>query len=342
MSENSYLQWLAAETATAWWHDSADPEELAFGKAHGAVGVTTNPVLAAQALQSKREFWADTLQSSECGVEGLLRGVATNASGMFADVYRRTKGAQGYVCSQVNPAKAADRQEMMAMAERFHSWAQNISVKLPATAAGLDVLEECAARGICVTSTVSFTVPQVIAAAERYRAGLRRAGAAGIAPAPCFAVIMIGRLDDYLRDVLLDGRTGADPADAAKAGLAVVKSAYRIFKERGYEARLLIAAMRGTYHVVELSGGQLILSIHPKIQSLLLQPQVPRELFIDRPVEDKVIERLRALPEFVRAYEPDGMRPEQFITFGVTQRTLSQFSEAGWSMLEKLQKNSRR
>ena len=31
MQEKSYLQWLADETPTRWWHDSGDPEELAAG-----------------------------------------------------------------------------------------------------------------------------------------------------------------------------------------------------------------------------------------------------------------------------------------------------------------------
>ena len=39
-------------------------------------------------------------------------------------------------------------------------------------------------------------------------------------------------------------------------------------------------------------------------------------------------------PDFVRAYEPDGMRPEEFITFGPTQRTLAQFIDAGWLLIE--------
>ena len=47
-----------------------------------------------------------------------------------------------------------------------------------------------------------------------------------------------------------------------------------------------------------------------------------------------MIGRLRTVPEFVRAYEPDGLAPEEFITYGVTQRTLGQFSEGGWSLLE--------
>jgi transaldolase len=40
------------------------------------------------------------------------------------------------------------------------------------------------------------------------------------------------------------------------------------------------------------------------------------------------------MPEFVRAYEPDGMQPEEFIGFGATQRTLAQFCDVGWRLLE--------
>ena len=40
------------------------------------------------------------------------------------------------------------------------------------------------------------------------------------------------------------------------------------------------------------------------------------------------------MPEFVRAFEPDGMTPCEFMGFGATQRTLTQFSEAGWKLME--------
>lgn len=36
------------------------------------------------------------------------------------------------------------------------------------------------------------------------------------------------------------------------------------------------------------------------------------------------------IPDFVRAYEPDGKKLTEFITYGTSQRTLSQFTEAGW------------
>ena len=56
------------------------------------------------------------------------------------------------------------------------------------------------------------------------------------------------------------------------------------------------------------------------------------------PTADKKSRRLdrETIPEFFRAYEPDGLKPEEFITYGVTQKTLSQFSSAGWAMIDSL------
>jgi transaldolase len=234
----------------------------------------------------------------------------------------------------VNPLRAGDRDCMLAMARRLHRWAPNIAVKLPATSAGIDVLEDCVAEGITVTATVSFTVPQAIAIAERHRAGTERAKAKGIAPGKCFAVIMIGRLDDFLREVAHDNQAPVSEDDIRQAGLAVTKRAYALYRERGYEAVLLVAALRGDYHLTELAGADLIMSIAPAFQEIFVTRDLPREERIDRPVPADAIERLSQMPEFVRAYEPDGMTPAEFMAFGATQRTLSQFCEVGWKLME--------
>jgi len=196
------------------------------------------------------------------------------------------------------------------------------------------VLEECAARGMCVTSTVSFTVSQVLAAAEAYRRGRLRAQRTGIAPAPCFTVIMIGRIDDYLREVAADSRLTVGEDDIRQAGSAITKRSYALFRQRGYEAQLLVAALRGVHHMQGLCGGELVMSIHPGIQKLLMAPEIPRSLGIGDAVPEESLRRLRTVPEFIKAYEPDGLSEGQFIAFGLTQKTLSQFSAGGWSLLE--------
>src|ERR1039458_1047481 len=60
--QNTYLQWVIENTATIWWHDSAEAAELDLGLARGAVGVTTNPYLANLALHKDRLLWAPAIQ----------------------------------------------------------------------------------------------------------------------------------------------------------------------------------------------------------------------------------------------------------------------------------------
>lgn len=165
-------------------------------------------------------------------------------------------------------------------------------------------------------------------------AGIQRAQARGVEPGKCFAVIMIGRLDDFLWEVAHDTQAAASESDVRQAGLAVTKRAYQIYKERGYQAVLLIAALRGDYHLTELAGADLLVSIAPAFQENFVTKELPREERIDKPISADVMERLCQMPEFVRAYEPDGMSPAEFVGFGATQRTLSQFVEAGWKLME--------
>jgi transaldolase len=343
MSTGTYLEWVLANTRTEWWHDSADPTELRLGLTRGAVGVTTNPFLSSVTLARNRAAWAEAIEavrasnlSGEQKAEALIRHVVTHAAALYLPHHQNSAGRMGYVCAQVNPSRAGDRDSMLAMARRYHSWAPNIAVKLPAVAAGLDVLEDCIAEGITATATVSFTVPQTIAIAERCRAGRQRAIRAGREPGRCFAVIMIGRVDDYLREVALDNRAAVSEADIRQSGLAVTKRAYRIYQERGYEAVLLVAALRGAYHLTELAGAELVMSIAPAPQEWFVTQDHRREERIDHPVPADVIERLSTMPEFLKAYEPDGMQPREFISYGVTQRTLCQFVESGWKLIEEL------
>ncbi len=337
---STYLEWLLADTPTRWWHDSADPAELSRGLDRGAIGMTTNPVLISAAFKKNRDVWRTAIDRTrerhlpaERYAEELMEIAVSKAAAQWLPLFDTREPWSGYVCAQVNPARAGDREGMIAMARRLNAWAPNIAVKLPATAAGLDVLEDCVAEGITTTATVSFTVPQVIAIAERHREGCLRARAHNIDPGNCFAVLMIGRLDDYLREVAHDGTIAIGEPAITQAGLAVAKRAYTLYQERDYQAVLLVAALRGAYHLTELAGAALVMSIHPSHQDAFLTDDFARDRRIDIPIAPDVIERLRQLPDFVRAYEPDGMKPGEFITYGLTQRTLGQFSEA-WKDME--------
>ena len=331
---NQYLQWLTTQTKTAWWHDSANTEELDRALAHGATGVTTNPVLVAEALRGCGRQWSAELQ--EIFARKLpAEARALHLTGLVAG--RAAARLPGYVCAQVNPGCVGDRSAMRAMADWLHGMAPNIAVKLPATQAGLEVAEDCIAAGMTITLTVSFTVAQVLAIAEAHRRGCVKARQAGRTPGRCFAVIMIGRIDDYLRDVAGDASSPVTEADIRQAGLAVVKRAVSLYRERGYEAVLCVAALRGTYHLTELAGADLIMSIHPKVQQMIQAASLPPATGIERAVPADVLERLAMLKDFRRAYAADGLTPDEFLTYGATQRTLAQFIETGWKQIESFQ-----
>ena len=277
----------------------------------------------------------------EARAEALLKLVATYAAEKVRPVYERTNGADGYALGQLNPTRAGDAEGMLAQARRVHSWAENIAVKLPATAAGIEVIEHLAEEGIPICATINVSVSQAIAVAEAYARGKQKALAAGVKPPLCIVVQQVGRLDDYLRDVAQDMKLGLDESVITMAGLAVAKRTYQIFEQRGYDAVIMPAGLRGAYHLTEMAGGKLLYTINTRVQDMILAADPPQEERISNPVPQDVLNQLRKIPEFVRAYEPDGMKPSEFITYGVTQKLLSQFNETGWAPLETYLSNKK-
>ena len=72
-------------------------------------------------------------------------------------------------------------------------------------------------------------------------------------------------------------------------------------------------------------------------QAMLMSPDIPCEPRIDVPIPKDVMDRLCQVPEFVKAYDEEGMKVNDFITYGVTQQTLTQFLESGWTRLASFQ-----
>ena len=138
--------------------------------------------------------------------------------------------------------------------------------------------------------------------------------------------IMVGRLDDWLQ-VEAD-RLGVllTPGFVNWAGVACVKRAYALYHERGYRTRLLAAAYRNHLHWSQLIGGDIVLTIPYKWQLLFNASDIDVVPRFDDPVPPEVLAELEAkLPDFRRAYEPDGLSVDEFDTFGATRRTLRGF-----------------
>ena len=336
MVTNQYLKWLS-QTAGYWWTDSAEYDTMDEAIENGATGVTTNPILVKKSLYAYPDFWRPYLKSAEgltgdAKAEEIIRCITVEIARKFQPIYEKTQGVQGYVCAQVNPKKQGDTAAMIEMGRRLAAWAPNIAVKIPATAAGLRAIEELAAEGVTTVGTVSFTTPQAVAIAAAQQRGLDRCRAAGKKPGAAFSVIMVGRLDDYLRDIAQDMQANVPESNIIQAGTAAIKKAHAICKELGYESKLMPAGMRGGYHTTALAGSDMSFSLSAGILTALGKETEYVEHFSE-PVAAQTIENLLTVPEFDRAYHVEKLPEAEFIRYGASQRTLSQFVEAGWSMI---------
>ena len=138
--------------------------------------------------------------------------------------------------------------------------------------------------------------------------------------------IMIGRLDDWMKVLVERDDLALHPDAPNWAGLAAFKRAYAIFRERGYRSRLLAAAYRHRLHWTELVGGDVSMTMPYPWQVRFNGSGIVPGPRMDVPVDEAhVAELLERVPDFRRAYEPDGMTPDEFEGFGASARTLRAF-----------------
>ena len=326
-----------ATTATDIWNDSCAIDELEYAISYGAVGATANPTIVTDVWKQEPGHWRDRVRAlaaeqgsaTEIDLAWLVvEEMSTRGARLLEPAFEAHAGRQGRLSMQTDPTlfRAADR--MVAQGLHFDGLARNVIVKFPATTAGIDAMEEASRQGVSVNTTVCFSVAQALAAAEAIERGLRRREAEGLPVERMGPVvtIMMGRIEDWLRVQTERDGIVADPEALPWSGVAVFKHAYAIFQERGYRARLLGAAIRHHYHWSELIGGDVVITMPSSWQRRFNASDVDVRPRIDDPVDPAVIAELSAhFPDFVRAYEPDGLTRDEFDAFPPTARTIRAF-----------------
>jgi transaldolase len=327
-------------TETCLWNDSAALADLTYSLEHGAVGATCNPVIVLEVLKREMDLWKPRIQAFARAMpeatEGeiawrLVEEISSTRAQLLRAVFDRCNGRNGRLSIQTDPRLYRNPDALVQQALHFNGLCDNMIVKLPATRAGIEAMEEVTARGVSVNATVSFSLPQAIAVAEAVERGLRRREQAGqdISTMGPVCTLMVGRLDDWLKVVADRKDITIDPGYLEWAGVAVFKKAYRIYRERGYRLRLLSAAFRNHMHWSEFIGGNVVISPPCKWQMRYNASDVPIVSRIDTPVEPRIVEALsRKFVDFERACTEDGLSVDEFDTFGPSRRTLRQFIEA--------------
>lgn len=225
------------------------------------MGMTSNPTIFEKALAEGREYdeqiGALTTALTPWQLFELIETDDVRAAcDIFAETYRATGGADGYVSIEVSPGVAHDAEATVEEAHRL--WQSvgrpNVMVKVPGTAEGAKAIRRLIAEGINVNVTLLFSIDAHARVIEAYLSGLEDRVAAGraIDRVASVASFFVSRVDTEI-----DRRLDAIAASAAegvrdgllalrgRAAVANARLAYRLFTQQFSGSRWEALAARG-------------------------------------------------------------------------------------------------
>ena len=177
-------------TGTKLWLDSIDPDLVRENRELGATGATSNPVIVSDLIKTGRfdhriaELAKGDVSDSELAWQ-LTDELVKDAQQVFQSVNDETSGNDGYVSFEIDPlledpeADLPHDKRVQQYIELGTKWAAghtNRMIKVPATAAGLDSLEQLAASGVTLNVTLIFTSEQYQQARDAIWRGAQRLG----------------------------------------------------------------------------------------------------------------------------------------------------------------------
>lgn len=220
-----------AQYGQSLWLDYIDRPLLETGKLKrliesGLRGMTSNPSIFNAAIGSSSDY-DDTIRrlkgtgktTFEIYDELTIKDIQ-EAADCFKEVYRSTKGLDGYVSLEIDPQIAHKTGEQVKEGMRLFNKVKrpNLMVKVPSTNAGIPVIEELTANGVNVNATLIFGLAQYTQVAEAYFKGLARRVKAksDISKIHSVASVFVSRIDTSV-DQMLDERLKKE-TDKKKAG----------------------------------------------------------------------------------------------------------------------------
>jgi len=196
-------------------------------------GLTSNPSIFDAAIGDGAAYDAAIHAKALAGLKGeklfleLALEDLRRAADLFAPVFQRTAGIDGWVSMEISPLLAADSAGSIAAARQIHAAGQrdNLFVKIPGTPEGIPAIEEAIFLGIPVNVTLLFSCEHYLAAAEAYLRGIERRINAKLDPrVGSVASLFISRWDAASNKQL-------PPALHNKLGIAVGQQTYRAYRQ---------------------------------------------------------------------------------------------------------------
>lgn len=323
---------------TQLWNDSCGMADIDLALKRGGCGATSNPVIVGNVLRKEMNLWEGRFQeiihrdmpdatdeevcwqiSKEAGVKGAER---------LLPLFYESNRTKGWQAMQVNPRFFRSTEKTVAHAVELASLSENILIKMPVSTADIPAIEECVYRGVSVNGTVCFGVPQAVAVAEAIERGLKRREAEGLTVDGMInsCTIMTGRIDDYMKKLVSERETPITQEYLDCGGEAVFKKVYKLYGERRYRAKLLVANNHSHFLWSRFLGGDLLMTVNPVWWRRMEGAKLEIHRTIDEDVKDSVIkELLDKIPEYRSIYYEDGLEVEGFNQFGAFKDTMEEF-----------------
>jgi transaldolase len=188
MASRTPLESLIA-TGTKLWLDSVDPDLARDNQKWGATGATSNPIIVSDLVKTGRyddrlkKLLKDGSLSDEDVAWQLTDHFVRAAQELFLPAWQAASGDDGYVSFELDPlledpACPVTRDQRVTryieLGKRWSAGHKNRMIKVPATAAGIDALEELSAAGVTINVTLIFTIRQYEAARAAIWKGAQR------------------------------------------------------------------------------------------------------------------------------------------------------------------------
>jgi transaldolase len=196
-------------------------------------GLTSNPTIFDHAVARSKSYDEDISRLVGAGKadEALFFELAiadlTKAADMFAPIYQRTAGVDGFVSLEVSPLLAHDTARTVSEARALHAKANrpNLFIKIPGTPEGLPAIEESIFAGVPVNVTLLFSRDDYLRAADAYMRGLERRVAAGRSPdVRSVASLFVSRWDRATLE-----KVPAELRD--RVGIAISQQCYAAYRD---------------------------------------------------------------------------------------------------------------
>ncbi|MCY2985627.1 MAG: transaldolase [Planctomycetota bacterium] len=209
--KNASIQSLI-DTGTNLYLDSIDPTLVAQNLEWGAVGATSNPIIISGLIRTGRfdKSIVDYLgrgQDDSAVCWSMTNDLVSDAQKEFHPVWERTKGNAGWVSFELDPLLEdpivnlphAERvAQYISLGKKWAAGHDNRMIKVPATPAGLDALEELAAAGVTLNVTLIFTMRQYDLARDAVWRGAQRRNS--LESFKSVFSIFVSRIDQYTAD----------------------------------------------------------------------------------------------------------------------------------------------